>query len=949
MDSNTDNTPKGTGGTEPIVPPRKPSSVAKWQAIVVVLILAVAALAVAYALKSPSTTKTVSAPTNGVQVNEYSPTATVNQSYTFDLLVTGAFANATVWFGDGTSATFTSANYPAFNGATQLTISHTYMYPGSYYIYYQVNFKNGTSVTDTGSLLPVKTNLNGVVNADQALGLFTVNLSRSSAQVVNNFTNIYTPGSHYSYFIGYTTVQNPAYSVVSQTYMTEINDVVNKSLSGPVNFSNAYYTVKNAAAGLNEVFINTTTGVVNGTTGAVTNTTTTTFIVDIPVFTGAGLYSKVPVSVSQTFTNDEVVPAGFKTLDGSIAYDTVSGELLTNLYQFLVQYNGSSNSSFMAELAAHLPTMSNGGINAHAFSRTVRSLNPTTGLPTGPNVTYTYQPSQVYNFTIRANATWQNGQPVTAWDVYYTLVRTLLFDAGTPGTPGWIEAQALLPGDYYVSNTYYNITTNMTYNNATNTITFYFQNPETPNFVFEILAASGDFVMNANWLIAHGAAITFTPAGFQAYKAQGSASDYNTYVQYHALADGPYMINYIVPGVEVALVANPAFQSPGPWYPKPAISNVYIVYVATYQTGFLNLASKQAQTAAGLPTTIWNQITALQSDHIINIYSLPTLDIFWFNFNAFVNETLLTKEYPGANMPATLFTSLAIRKVFAYTFNYAYYLNYQTGNKVFNTTFASSYAGMLPAGMLGAQSIAQLNSTTTGVPYFNLQIAKEYWNQFLNSSANSVFHITSTGSYNGAPLDIPIMTFSQDPVDEEAVQTWAENLSYVIFGTYSDAKYFPVEPTNFVTLLGNMVQGQNPMPIYELGWSPDYPYPTDYMLPMAYPGNSSTYPGPNDFTPYWFGYNTSNPTRNVTEALVLQKMRDEYVNGSTSTNVNTVITDFQAMNENLVNMTFYVYLYQAYAKQIISTMVPQSIVYHDMENTMIEGLGFMYNYFQYTS
>ncbi len=251
--------------------------------------------------------------------------------------------------------------------------------------------------------------------------------------------------------------------------------------------------------------------------------------------------------------------------------------------------------------------------------------------------------------------------------------------------------------------------------------------------------------------------------------------------------------------------------------------------------------------------------------------------------------------------------------------------------------------------MAYAQTISDLNSTTTGVPYFDLTMAKNYWNQFLNSPANKVMGVTASGNYNGSPLNIPIMIFNPDPVDQLAVQNWAYNLSEVIFGTTSDNGNFPVHPINFNTELGYMQQGLNPMPVYELGWAPDYPNPTDYLGPMAEPINASTYPGPNDFTPYWFNGNPNNPTPNATEAGVMNQMLSEYANG---TNVSRTLAQqeaaFHQMNQNLVNMTFYVYLYQAYGFQLVNTHVPSTIVYKYMENVMISSMGWLYNYFYTT-
>ena len=69
----------------------------------------------------------------------------------------------------------------------------------------------------------------------------------------------------------------------------------------------------------------------------------------------------------------------------------------------------------------------------------------------------------------------------------YSMVRTILFNSGEPGTTGWIQSQYLLPGNYYDTNTFWNITQNITVDNATNNITFHFQEPMEPYLVFETM------------------------------------------------------------------------------------------------------------------------------------------------------------------------------------------------------------------------------------------------------------------------------------------------------------------------------------------------------------------------------------------------------------------------------------------------------------------------------
>ncbi len=694
----------------------------------------------------------------------------------------------------------------------------------------------------------------------------------------------------------------------------------------------------------------TSSPIVTGELNASASEYQSTYYYDVVVFPNAALYV-VPTTV-ETFINAEAETGAYKTLDGAIAYDTVSGEILENTYQFLVGYNGTSSTSFIPELATNLPNITNGEINDNYANYTVHD-------PWGTSYEVHIKPYENYTFYIRSNATWQNGQPVTAWDVEYSMARTLLFDSGTPGTPGWIEAQYLLPGNYFVTNTFWNITQNMTVNNKTNSITFHFQVPMSPTLVNEILSASGDFVMDASWIAAHATssqpALQWDPAGFAAYEAQGSESDYNPYFVNHIMADGPYEIDYIVPSSEVVLIANPYFHPPSQYYPAPKIKEVVIEYIGETSTRYLQMKSGYAQ-AGGIPSSDFDLVQSLNATHMDYYTFFPTLSIYWYNFNANINTTILNTEYKGANVPQTLFTVLQIRQAFAYAYNESEYLGEDIGNSIYNVTFASSYVGMLPLGMDGYQSEAVINESTHGaVPYFDLGKAAalfsegvKVYNKEASKSGSMTITTTPSGTYtyNGLPLQIPIFIYSADPSDLAGAEQWGSYLSkYVVIGAS-----FPVEPTAFPVLLGNQVQGQNPMPIYELGWAPDYPYPTDYLNPMANPINSSTYPGPNDFTPYWFSNNSSNPTPNASEAYNLSLMHTWYVKGTSASNPDVAMMYFHMMNDMLVNMTFYVYLFQSYVFTTMSYKVPPSVVKNDEGNLMwAAGAGdFLYNYLYYT-
>ncbi len=671
----------------------------------------------------------------------------------------------------------------------------------------------------------------------------------------------------------------------------------------------------------------------------------TSYFVDIPVFTKAATYS-APVT-GYTFTNAEAETGGYKTLDPAIAYDTVSFEVIMNTMATLVGYNGSTSSHFFAYLAAYLPSTSNGGINTNYHNYTVKD-------PWGTTYAVNITPAENYTFHIRSNATFQNGQPVTAWDVMYSMVRTLLFDAGSPGTPGWIQAQYLLPGNYYETNTFWNITQNITVDNATNNITFHFQEPMSSSLVFEILGqASGMGVIDPTWLAQHGGAITWNATGFQAYKAHANAGDYISYLVNNVMASGPYEIDYTVPASETVLVANPNYNPPGNgWAPKPKIQKVVIEYIGQTSTRYLQLKSGYAQTG-GIPSSDWYEVQGLAKAGTVNVYSFPEISIFWYNFNANINTAMLSGIVSSANVPQTFFDSLHVRRAFADAYNYSYYLSWQIGNAEYNTTFANGYAGMLPDGMLGYQNNASLRANGTLVPSFNLAYAKANWTAFVDGGHGPLFTAMKLAigpggivEYNGAPLNIPIFIFSADPVDEAGATTWGTYLQQVIPGLQ-----FEVVPTPFPNLLGYQVQGSNPMPIYELGWAPDYPYPTDYMGPMADPVNSSTYPGPNDMTPYWF--NVTSPLAGkgsmLSQAANLTLMKEWYDLGSVNGNPTVALRYFHKLNEMLVNMTFYVYIEQEHGFWIMNSHVSGPSVINYQENVMLGGgADLLYDYLSYT-
>ncbi len=95
---------------------------------------------------------------------------------------------------------------------------------------------------------------------------------------------------------------------------------------------------------------------------------------------------------------------GIDTLDPALAYDTASGEVIQNVYETLVFYDGEATDKFVPMLASELPTVSADGLT--------------------------------YTFKIRSGVKFHNGDVMTPSDVAYSFQRGLL--QGGTSSPQWL-------------------------------------------------------------------------------------------------------------------------------------------------------------------------------------------------------------------------------------------------------------------------------------------------------------------------------------------------------------------------------------------------------------------------------------------------------------------------------------------------------------------------------
>jgi len=114
-------------------------------------------------------------------------------------------------------------------------------------------------------------------------------------------------------------------------------------------------------------------------------------------------------------------------------------------------------------------------------------------------------------------------------------------------------------------------------------------------------------------------------------------------------------------------------------------------------------------------------------------------------------------------------------------------------------------------------------SELKNVPTFNLTYAKQL--------------LQESGMYD-VDVYFPIIVPSGDTVNYQAALQLAQNIQSINPHIKIDVIYMP-----FSEIIGYMVPGENPMPLYYLGWIADYPHPSDFVDAMYL--ENGTYPAPD--------------------------------------------------------------------------------------------------------
>ena len=833
-------------------------------AIIIVVILVVAIVGSVYSYMATRTTTQIS-------LSASTLATTQGTAITFTVANLASNGKATVNFGDGQTATGLTSSSP--------TTTHTYEFAGTYLVTAQETdaVSSTNNALTTVQITPTVSSTNAPLISIPVISLNSTT-NPNEPVVAANTPVIFSGG-----YLEAPTGPNMIISEYIWNFANGVNETVqaNSNTMDPnVNPVNATYT----QTGLYPVSLTLVTE--NSVTLQTYDTTVVRTIAvssSAQPFAVAVASSKVPnpgvINVA------EMVAAGPYSFDPQLDYESVGYEVILNTMGTLLVYDGSSTTTFLPMLAASIPTVGN-GINSA---------------------------DTVFTFTIRSGLKFSNGDPITAYDVYYSMIRNMLFEGGTPGTPDWILSQYLVPGasigvslmkNATDTNDYTAITNAVT--SSGNTVTFNLITPTTPQIFFTAVADSlGSGVLDATWLQSVGAGITFTPAGFYNYQSQANEGSYNTQVQFSPVASGPYEIQSYVPGQSIVLAPNPGFTGvPG----IPAVTNkISIQWVKDAETAYLLYTSGAADIVTALPTTYMPLIKDQVSAGTSSLYAFPTLACGFYVFNENIAETLMHSTFgSGYNVPANYFANTLVREAFTYAFNYTNYINEIVGNNVYGENFGFTYAGAIIKGLPYYVPPSQL----LNVPSYNLTYATTLMQQ--------------SGQYN-TKVSMPFVVGSGDTVNYAAAEMLAAAVHTMDPNIVITVVYQP-----FSTEVGQTVPGANPMPIYSLAWISDYPAAADNMNALYLQGG--TYPSGDGLTVAYL-----NSTGYTTEAAQYQQLNTVLQQANSATSASTAGPLYKESEQDAINMYLYIYTIDENAFWIVKPYMTGYNGIQAQENPLIGG------------
>jgi hypothetical protein len=343
-------------------------------------------------------------------------------------------------------------------------------------------------------------------------------------------------------------------------------------------------------------------------------------------------------------------------------------------------------------------------------------------------------------------------------------------------------------------------------------------------------------------------------------------------VQWNMVGSGPYYAG-VIAGEGYTLSLNPAYNQPGgcsgvgvaatyTGYCDPATSafihNVQVYWEPDDSFGISQYRAHQAD-FAGIEAVHTTTLLLLAAEGDLNYYINPTISSFFTPINLAWSLSEYTSNFgsePIPNIPSDFFSSLALREFYVHAYPYTTVEN--TINTVDGIQFEFNAGGPIPFGM-GSYYPTNV-SYPAGDPDFNsadVGGAAWWWAQ-ANNPSSPYYDSQLSACTHATPCTFPIAGLQGDPSGDQSIADWISEIESLTGGALQPfgGSTFDLTFDQFLDVAFTSAYNNPLISETGTGWAPDYPDPTDYIVPMASP--DATYTEAMAFAQQ-VGYNAQSP------------------------------------------------------------------------------------------
>lgn len=356
---------------------------------------------------------------------------------------------------------------------------------------------------------------------------------------------------------------------------------------------------------------------------------------------------------------------------------------------------------------------------------------------------------------------------------------------------------------------------------------------------------------------------TVSATAWDSFQELAAAGDYapQPWAQWNMIGSGPYYLTSTIDSsIGYTLAANPAYAAPSGCagqtgcepLPGHYQSRVSVSWGTSDATGISEVNAGQADLAAiELPAHVatFNQ---LHSKGLINYIQFKSISVFFqpfaLQFNVATAQSL-SGTAGTVNVPGDFMSYIALRQFIVNAVPYLE-VNQTLLQLSGGVTIGIGYGGAIPKGM---------NDIATGLSYYGNNIswpgdvnqnpvtdpsvvgsAAWWWAQGTNASS-PYFDPELAACTSSTPCTFPLMGEVADTFHDAEI-LYLINEIKAISGGALQPYTFDLTFHDLIINCAAASPGTSGCPLWNLGWAPDYPDPTDYVAPMYLPDQIYTAP-----------------------------------------------------------------------------------------------------------